>query len=147
MTSQKLFVRLSDDITCIQWKTEPGSWNQEHGEVDLLKIKSVRATGNSGIQFIGSENAKVLFEISAEDSNTRDQWMVAISDIITGWEADPKNKPTQSSVTAGGTSNKADYFRQREKDLADRQKQREEVRKKYAAGGMAHTAQIMASRA
>lgn len=146
MTSQKLFVRLSDDTTCIQWKTEPGSWNQEHGEVDLLKVRSVKATGNSGIQFISNE-IKVLLEIQAEDSGIRDQWIVAISDILNMWESDPKNKPTQSSASAAGTSNKTEYFKQREKEMAERQKQREELRKKYAAGGMAQTAQIMASRA
>ena len=47
LSSQKIFVCLSADTSCIQWKTEPGAWTAEHGEVDLVKtIKQVKVTGH-----------------------------------------------------------------------------------------------------
>lgn len=143
MSSRKLFVRLSDEGSVIQWKTEPGSWNAEHGEVDLTAIKAVKPCGVSGLQFISKE--KVALEIIADDSGIRDQWMVAVTEILEKWSGDPKSKP-ESQISAAGTSNKAEYFKLKEKELAERAKQREDKKKKYAQGGLTHTAQIMASR-
>jgi hypothetical protein len=60
------------------------------------------------------------------------------------WKKDVSSKP-KSGVSAGGTSNKAEYFRQREKDIAEREKANAEKKKKYSSGGMKYTAQIMAN--
>ena len=47
LSSQKISVRLSDDTSCIQWKTEPGAWSAEHGELDLVRtIKQVKVHGH-----------------------------------------------------------------------------------------------------
>jgi len=146
MSSQKIFVRLNDDATSVQWKTEPGSWAAEMGEIDLTKIKLVKLSGHQGFQFISVDHDKVLLDIQAEDSGVRDQWMVAISEILEKWNSDPNSKPQQASLSAANTSNKAEYFQQREKEMAERAKQREEKKKKYSAGGLVYTAQVMASR-
>ena len=83
MSSRKLFVRLSDEGSVIKWKTEEGAWQQEAGEVDLTIVKAVKPVGNQGLQFVSKE--KILFEINAEDAACRDQWIIAISDILMGW--------------------------------------------------------------
>lgn len=146
MSSQKVFVRLNDDATSVIWKTEPGSWAAEMGEIDLTKVKALKLSGHQGMQFISIEADKLLLEINAEDPGVRDQWMVAISEILDKWNSDPNSKPNQASLSAANTSNKAEYFKQREKEIAERAKQREEKKKKYASGGLVYTAQIMANR-
>ena len=83
MSSRKLFVRLSDEGSVIKWKTEEGAWQQEAGEVDLTIVKAVKPVGNQGMQFVSKD--KVLLEINAEDSTARNQWIIAISDILMGW--------------------------------------------------------------
>ena len=98
-----------------------------------------------GLQFFGIDKDKVLFEIQAEDSGIRDQWVVSLNELLEGWKADPTKRP-RSSVSAAGTSNKADYFQQREKEIADRAKENAEKKKKYSAGGMKFTAQAMLNR-
>ena len=115
------------------------------GEVDLTKVRAVKISGVQGMQFI-DVIGNILLEILAEDSNSRDQWLVAISELLDQWTSDPSSKPSQSSISAAGTTDKAAYFKQREKEMAERAKQREEKKKKYAAGGLQYTAQIMASR-
>ena len=145
MSSRKLFVKLSDEGSVIQWKTEPGAWQAEHGEIDLVEVKACTVLGNQGLQFVS--NQKVLLELQAEDPSTRDQWIIAVTEILASWEADPSSKPEKGSgLTAAGTSNKAEYFAKREKEMKERQRQREEKKKKYAGTGMKMTAEIMASR-
>ena len=68
MSSRKLFVKLDDTGSVIQWKTEPGSWTAEMGEVDLTSVKAVKALGIQGLQFITKD--KVVLEIHAEDSGS-----------------------------------------------------------------------------
>lgn len=69
MSSRKLFVKVDDTGSVIQWKTEPGSWTAEMGEVDLTTVKAVKAIGVQGLQFIAKD--KVLLEIQAEDSGSK----------------------------------------------------------------------------
>jgi hypothetical protein len=57
----------------------------------------------------------------------------------------PEHKPRQS-VSASGSSNKAEYFKQREEELLAREKANADRKAKYSVGGMKHTAQIIASR-
>ena len=53
------------------------------GRVALTIVKAVKPVGNQGMQFVSKD--KVLLEINAEDSTARDQWIIAISDILMGW--------------------------------------------------------------
>mmetsp|Transcript_17803 Transcript_17803/g.17880 ORF Transcript_17803/g.17880 Transcript_17803/m.17880 type:complete len:182 (-) Transcript_17803:130-675(-) len=144
LSSQELTVNLSDDCAKICWKVN-GSSSNEQGEVDLTTIKQIRASGHQGLQFSGPDG-KVVFDIQAEDASKRDKWMIAINELITTWETDPEKKP-RSSVSSGGTSNKAEYFKNRQEEIAKREKEAAEKKAKYNIGGMKHTAQIMASRA
>lgn len=126
------------------------SWTggDEHGEIDLTsRVKTVKCSGTQGINFIGlgSEADKSLFEAHAEDSTTRDQWVITLNEILENWVANPALKPTYND-SAAKTSNKAAYFKKREEELAGRIKENEEKKKKYSAGGMKHVAQAMMNR-
>lgn len=126
------------------------SWTggDEHGEVDLTsKVKSVKCAGTQGLHFIGvgDENDKSIFEVQAQDPATRDQWLVALNELLQNWALNPESKPSYND-TAAKTSDKAAYFRRREEELAERIKENEEKKKKYSAGGMKYTAQAMMNR-
>lgn len=126
------------------------SWTggDEHGEVDLTsKVKSVKCAGTQGLHFIGvgDENDKSIFEVQAQDPATRDQWLVALNELLQNWALHPESKPSYND-TAAKTSDKAAYFRRREEELAERIKENEEKKKKYSAGGMKYTAQAMMNR-
>jgi len=141
----------------------------EHGEIDLTtQVNNVKLVGPNGMQFISSTDGKVIFEIQAEDPKLRDTWVLSLNEMLQEWSgewavrvprfltdyircglrgitANPEKKPKQS-ISAAGTSNKAEYFKQREEELKAREKQNQEKRSKYSAGGMKFTAQVMASR-
>lgn len=147
LSSTELFMDLSDDASLLRWKTvNTGILSkEEHGQIDLTsEVKSVRMKGSQGMCFI-SENDKTIFEVQAEESKTRDAWVLAINDLLDSWEKDPESKPS-STASAAGTSNKQEYFRKREEEIKARQKQNEEKKKKYSAGGMKFVAQAMLSR-
>lgn len=147
LTSQDLFVCLSSDTSAIQWKTENTWTNGEHGEIDLTaQVKKVKLKGESGFQFIALDDA-VTFELKAEDASIRDQWVVALNELLQSWVEHPDTKP-KSSISVNGTSNKAEYFRKREAEIQAREKVNNERKAKYvASGGMKHVAQAMANRA
>ncbi len=97
------------------------------------------------MQFISTED-KVIFEVQAEEEKTRDQWVLCINELLQDWSSNPDKKP-KDTRSAGGTSNKDQYFKQRQQELEAREKASAEKRTKYATGGMKFTAQVMASRA
>jgi hypothetical protein len=145
LTQQDLFVKLSDDTSALQWKTENTWTKAENGEIDLTsQVKKFKSSGDTGLQVIGLDGT-ALIEIKAEDTATRDQWLVCLTELLHTWADHPELRP-KSSVTAAGTSNKAEYFKNREQELAAREKANAERKAKYAAGGMKYTAAAMANR-
>eukprot|EP01039_Chlorochromonas_danica_P009399 gene9399-10382_t len=145
LSSQEVHVHLTEDLSTLKWKTE-SSWGKEvFGEIDLTtQVKKLKIVGDSGLQFIAPDDS-LVFEMKASDSAVRDKWMVALTELIQGWEEDPRSKP-KSSLSASGTSQKADYFKRREEEIKAREKANAEKKAKYSAGGMKVTAEIMASR-
>ena len=126
------------------------SWTggDEHGEVDLTaKVKIVKCSGTQSLNFIGvgNDSEKIIFEASAEDTATRDQWVIAINELLDDWIKSPETKPNYKH-SAEKTSDKAKYFKQREQEMADKIKANEEKKKKYSAGGMQHVAMAMMNR-
>lgn len=111
------------------------------------KIKTIKCIGTQGLNFIGvgADNDKSVFEVQAESPAVRDQWLIALNELMQGWISDPTSKPTHND-TAEKTSDKATYFRRREEELAARIKENEEKKKKYSGGGMKHVAQAMMNR-
>ena len=146
LTQQELVVKLSDNISAIQWKTENTWTKTENGEIDLTsQVKKIKSSGETGLHFIGLDSS-VLFEIKAEEAATRDLWVVCLTELLHSWADHPELRP-KSTVSAEGTSNKAEYFKNREAEILAREKVNAERKAKYAAGGMQHTAAAMAYRA
>lgn len=145
LTQQDLYVNLSPDMAAIQWKTEKTWTKPEHGEIDLTaQVKRVKSSGETGLQFFGLDES-VIFEIKTEDAAVRDKWVVALNELLQSWIDEPSKKP-RSSISAAGTSNKAEYFKRREEEIQAREKVNAERKAKYAANGMKYTAQVMADR-
>jgi hypothetical protein len=145
LSSQELLVNLSADFSAVQWKSEASWGSSINGEIDLTsQIKKLKVHGDTGLQFIGLDDS-IVFEIKALDASIRDKWIVALNDLLQSWEEDPRSKP-KSTVTAAGTSDKAEYFKKREEEIKAREKANAEKKAKFSAGGMKMTAQIMASR-
>jgi hypothetical protein len=131
-------------------KKGKASWTggDEHGEIDLTtKVKTIKCAGTQWLSFIGvgADNDKSILEVQAETPALRDQWLIALNELMQGWTSDPASKPTHND-TAEKTSDKATYFRKREEELAARIKENEEKKKKYSGGGMKHVAQAMMNR-
>ena len=137
-------MRLSDDTSCVNWRVV-GTSSEEFGEIDLTGIKNVRSKGKQGMEYV-SFNNKVAMEVQAEDSAKRDQWIVGINELLTFWSEHPSKKP-MSGASAKGTSDKAEYFRQKEMELKTKEADAAERKKKYGDVGMKYTALAMASRA
>jgi hypothetical protein len=145
LTSQDLIINLSDDTSAIQWKTENTWTKAEHGEIDLTsQVKSVKLFGDNGFQFIALDDT-VIFDLKAEESSVRDQWVLALNELLHSWIDHPETKP-KSSISVDGTSNKAEYFKRREAEIKAREKANAERKTKYSAGGMKYTAEAMANR-
>eukprot|EP01036_Dinobryon_divergens_P024154 gene24154-32571_t len=147
ITSQELFIALNEETSALTWKTVNNKWTKEsNGEVDLTSsVKTVRLHGETGLQIIGIDDS-TIFEVKAESPVIRDQWVVTINELLQFWIEHPDSKP-KSTTTAAKVSNKAEYFKQREEEIAAREKVNAERKAKYSAGGMKYTAQIMANRA
>ncbi|KAJ1426005.1 hypothetical protein B484DRAFT_450884 [Ochromonadaceae sp. CCMP2298] len=147
LSKQDLFVKLSENCSGLQWNTENNTWsNAEKGEIDLTsQVKKLRSSRDNGLQIIGLDDS-VLLEIQAAEVGVRDHWLVSLTELMHSWTDHPETRP-KSAVTAQGSSNKAEYFKQREAELKAREKANEERKAKYAAGGMKHTAAAMANRA
>jgi hypothetical protein len=147
LTSKEMFVKLSDDTSFLEWKSSGGTFTAaEHGEVDLTIIKCIKLSGAQGMQFIGADDEKVVFDIQAEDDKIRDQWVVNLNDLLQDWASNPSRKPKYNS-RAAGTSNKNEYFKRRQEEIEAKERENAEKKKKYATGGMKYTAQAMMNRA
>ena len=148
MSSQELIVNISEDTSLLEWKTVNAgliSGKIEHGQIDLTsEVSSIQSTGAQGMSIIGIEG-KSIFEVQAEDGKIRDLWVSGIEQLLTNWESNPSSKP-RSSLSAAGTSNKAEYFKKREAELAEREKQNALRKAKYSSGGMKYVAMAMANR-
>lgn len=144
LSSQELHMCLSENTACVSWKAT-GSSSEEFGEIDLTLVKTLRSKGKQGLEYVSAEN-KVIFEVQAEDTAQRDQWIVGINELLAHWADHPQKKPS-SGVSAKGTSNKADYFKQKEMELKTKEAEAAERKKKYGDVGMKYTALAMASRA
>lgn len=144
LSSQEIHMRLSDDTSCVSWRAT-GTSSEEFGEVDLTNIKTLRSKGKQGLEYVGIDS-KVIFEVQAQDTAQRDQWIVAINELLRYWAENPQKKPS-SGLSAKGTSNKAEYFKQKEIDLKQKEAEAAERKKKYGDVGMKYTAIAMASRA
>ena len=137
------------------WNPDPNylgkaSWTggDEHGSIDLTtKVQTVKCSGTQGLSFIGfgTENEKSLFECQAENPAVRDQWLIAINELLQSWIQNPTKKPNYED-SASKNSDKASYFKKREEELNERIKANEEKKKKYSSGGMQHVAMAMMNR-
>lgn len=143
LTMQEVFLNLTEDASTVKWKIEK-SWTskEEMGEIDMTAhVKILKLAGETGFQFIGMDD-KVLFEAKADEASVRDQWVVALNDLLQHWKDHPASKP-KSSITAAGTTNKAEYFKRRESDIKAREAAAAEKKSKYASVGMKYTAEAM----
>lgn len=147
LSTQEIFVKLSEDTSSIEWRIEATRLSKEEfGEIDLTtKVKCIKLTGTAGLQVIALEGDKSLLEVHAEDVAVRDKWALSLNELLQIWEGDPEKKPNYTA-TAAKTSKKDAYFKQREEELAERIKSNEEKKKKYATGGMQYTAIAMMNR-
>lgn len=136
---------LNENNSVITWvnKEKP---DDDFGEIDFAgNVGRVKTSGQQGMQYLSKEG-KNLFEVSAKDTSTRDQWVIALNEILSNWEANPNKRP-HSQTCAKNTVNKEEYFKQREEEIAKRKKEAEDKKKKYSGGGMKYTAIAMANRA
>ncbi|RYH13576.1 hypothetical protein EON65_35325 [archaeon] len=144
LSSQEMTVNLSDDSSTIKWKTEKSWGSGTFGEIDLTsEVKKVKSVGETGLQFVGQSDTPI-FEMKASDAATRDKWIVALSELLQGWEEDPRSKP-KAGISAAGTSDKTEYFKKREEEIKAREKVNAERKAKFSVNGMPMTAQIMAA--
>jgi hypothetical protein len=143
LSSQELTMKLNSDKSAVKWSVVGGD---EFGELDLVEdIKKLKTNGHQGLQYVNKEG-KVVFEVQAENTEIRDKWIISINEMLQLWEENPKLKPSQS-ISAKGTSNKAEYFKKREEEIKQREKEAAEKKQKYSGAGMKYTAIAMASRA
>ena len=142
LSSQELHMRLSDDTSAVSWRVLTSG--EDFGEIDLTTVKTLRSKGADGIEYVTFEN-KVVFEVKAIDTASRDQWIVSLNELLAFWAENKEKKPT-SGLSAKGTSNKAEYFKNKEMEIKQREKDAEEKKKKYSSGGMKYTALAMVAR-
>lgn len=145
MSQREVFLNLTEDMSTMKWKANKTTFSSEEmDEIDLTSVKMVKMSGSSSMQFIG-EGEKSLFEVSSEDPNIRDQWVIALNEILQGWALKPETKP-KCSKSAAGTTNKDAYFAKRQEEILEREAKAKEMKAKYASGGMKYTAIAMANR-
>ena len=143
LSMQEVFLNLTEDTSTVKWKAEK-TWTtkEEIGEIDMTShVKILKLAGETGFQFIGLDD-KVLFEVKADEAAVRDQWVVALNELLQHWKDHPASKP-KSTITADGTTNKAEYFKRREMDIKAREAAAKERKEKYASVGMKYTAEAM----
>lgn len=85
LSSKELIMKLSESNAVISWvsKDKP---SDDFGEIDFAtNVSRVKPTGQQGLQYMSKEN-KNIFEVSAKNTATRDQWIVALNEILSNWE-------------------------------------------------------------
>lgn len=146
LSSQEIFIQLSQEHSILKWKIPATTWSKdEFGEIDLTtKVKKLKTSGESGFQIIAHDESTIL-EVKHKDVAIRDKWVLALNELLQSWIDHPDKKP-KAAVNAAGTSNKSEYFKQRQEEIKERERLNNEKKAKYATGGMQITAQIMAGR-
>ena len=145
LSKQELFLNLSEDKGSLHWKATTASMLMkiEYGAIVLSTISNVKMSGTSGMIFIDNDG-KSVFEVMADDEKVRDQWVLALNEILDDFKAHPDQVPVVE-LTAKDTSNKQEYFKKKEEELKQKEKENAERKKKYSAGGMKYTAQVRMS--
>ena len=145
LSKQELFLNLSEDKGSLHWKATTASMLMkiEYGAIVLSTISNVKMSGTSGMIFIDNDG-KSVFEVMADDEKVRDQWVLALNEILDDFNAHPDQVPVVE-LTAKDTSNKQEYFKKKEEELKQKEKENAERKKKYSAGGMKYTAQVRMS--
>lgn len=150
LSAKEVSIKLSSDCSKLEWRTLTSGFlsSEEFGEIDLTsQVKTLKLNGVSGFHIVSAlDEHKVILDLQASDQAVRDQWVLSINELLQDWRDHPDRKP-QSTVSASGTSNKDDYFRQRQAEIESREKANADRKAKYAANGMQQTAKILASRA
>jgi hypothetical protein len=85
LSSKELVMKLNEGNSVISWvsKDKP---TDDFGEIDFAQnVSRVKSSGQQGLQYISKEG-KNIFEVSAKDTATRDQWIVAMNEILSNWE-------------------------------------------------------------
>ena len=147
LTAKELWVRLSNDKGSLAWRTTgTGSWTAaEFGEVDLTtQVAIVKSSGLQGIQFL-DKTGKVVFDIQAEDTIVRDQWVIGLSELLQGWQLFPETKPTianasgkaarESELDSHFKAREAEFLKNREAKLAAREAAANARKQKYQTAG------------
>ena len=76
---------LNENNSIVSWvsKDKP---EEDFGEIDFAtNVSRVKPSGQQGLQYM-SKDGKNIFEVSAKDTATRDQWIVAMNEILSNWE-------------------------------------------------------------
>ncbi len=143
LSKQELLLNLSEDKGSVHWKATTASMLMkiEYGAIVLSTISHIKMSGTNGMIFVDNEG-KAVFEVMAEDDKVRDQWVLALNEILDDFKANPDKIP-KVELTAKDTSNKEEYFKKKEEELKQKEKENAERKKKYSAGGMKYTAQAM----
>ena len=153
LSSQELQVNLSEDTAVLKWKAVAANFltgTTEFGEVDLGAVRIVRMKGVQGLEVVGVDaknpgKESVLMELTAESAETRDKWVVCLSELLSDWARDPSLRP-RAELTAAGTSNKDAYFKRREEEIRMREKENTKKKEKFGNVGMKYTALAMMER-
>lgn len=135
LSSQELHISLNANGIILNWKTLTASmlYKLECGEIDLATIKTIKMNGAAGLSFISHHDDKSVFDIIANDSKIRDQWVLSINELLEDCKSDPTFKPKTP-------------FRVREEELREREKINNEKKLKFSSGGMKYVALAMANR-
>lgn len=144
LTAKELWVRLANDKGSLAWRTTgTGTWTAaEFGEVDLTtQVNRVKSHGLQGIQFL-DKKGKVVFDIQAEDTVIRDQWVIGLSELLQSWVIDPSTKPQTTTATGRDAraaeleehfkNREADFLKNREAKLAAREAAANARKAKYS---------------
>lgn len=87
LSSKELIMKLNESNSVISWvnKDKP---TEDFGEIDFAtNISRVKSSGQQALQYMSKEG-KNIFEVSAKDTATRDQWIVALNEILSNWDGE-----------------------------------------------------------
>lgn len=106
--------------------------------------------GVQGLEVVGADPKSpvkdtILLELTAESAETRDKWIVCLSELLSDWVRDPSLRP-RAELSAAGTSNKDAYFKKREEEIRTREKENAKKKEKFGNVGMKYTALAMMER-
>ena len=141
--STSVFVKLSEDHSSLDWKIEKTMLSSESfGSVDLTTVSKVAVDGQRGFRILGNDQKTELFSSMSDSTEVRDRWVIALNELLDKWKSKPDSKP-KTNQSAAKTSDKAEYFAKREKEMEARKLEAKKKRDKYAGVGMKHTAAAM----